>query len=110
MLKYSLILIGYLFRHDELVAEQKREEKVHTLKKNLKLLMIALIVLAIEKLSEFITALFSSQKSENPVNIIFREGLKKEGNQTRSRQGQAQKVEMYIDSGLSNGPKLRVSF
>ena len=31
---------------------------MRTLKKNLKLLMIALIVLAIEKLSEFVTALF----------------------------------------------------
>ena len=52
-------------------AEQKREEKIHTLKKNLKLLMIALIVLAIEKLSEFITALFRSQGSGNPVKLKF---------------------------------------
>ena len=39
------------------------------MKKNLKLLMIALIVLAIEKLSEFITALFSGQASGNLVKI-----------------------------------------
>ena len=50
-------------RHIELEAERKREKQVRTLKKNLKLLMIALIVLAIEKLSEFITALFSSPVS-----------------------------------------------
>ena len=50
-------------------AELKREEKVRTLKKNLKLLMIALIVLAIEKLSEFLTALFSGQASGNTVKI-----------------------------------------
>ena len=72
-----LFLIAYskynweLCRQIELEAEQKREEKVHTLKKNLKLLMIALIVLAIEKLSEFITALFSSQGPGNPVIITF---------------------------------------
>ena len=57
------------FRHIELEAELKREEKVRTLKKNLKLLMIALIVLAIEKLSEFLTALFSGQASGNTVKI-----------------------------------------
>ena len=40
-------------------AEEKREKSVRKMKKNLKLLMIALVVLAIEKLSEFFTALFS---------------------------------------------------
>ena len=54
-------------RHIELEAELRKEEKVRTLKKNLKLLMIALIVLAIEKLSEFITALFSSQAAGTTV-------------------------------------------
>ena len=52
-----------LLRHAEIEAEQKKEGKVRKLKKNLKLLMIALIVLAIEKLSEFITALISTQTS-----------------------------------------------
>ena len=37
--------------------DKQREKKLQKMKKNLKLLMIALIVLAIEKLSEFITAL-----------------------------------------------------
>ena len=55
--------IFFLNRHIELEAELKKEEKIHNLKKNLKLLMIALIVLAIEKLSEFITALISSRAS-----------------------------------------------
>ena len=68
---YSLMYYWKLFRHVELEAERKREEKVHTLKKNLKLLMIALIVLAIEKLSEFITALFSSQGPGNHVIVIL---------------------------------------
>ena len=40
-------------------SEEKREKSVRKLKKNLKLLMIALVVLAIEKMSEFFTALFS---------------------------------------------------
>ena len=60
-----------IFRHIELEAELKKEEKVRTMKKNLKLLMIALIVLAIEKLSEFITALFSGQASGNLVKIYL---------------------------------------
>ena len=60
-------------RHFELEAELKKEEKVRTMKKNLKLLMIALIVLAIEKLSEFITALLSGhQASENTVKKIVK--------------------------------------
>ena len=44
-------------------AEEKREKSVRKMKKNLKLLMIALVVLAIEKLSEFFTALFSGSGS-----------------------------------------------
>ena len=52
----------YFIRHIDLEAEEKKEKQVRTLKKNLKLLMIALIVLAIEKLSEFITALISGRE------------------------------------------------
>ena len=47
-------------------AEEKRDKSVRKLKKNLKLLMIALVVLAIEKLSEFFTALFSGSAAGTP--------------------------------------------
>ena len=51
--------LSMFLRHIEMESEEKREKSVRKLKKNLKLLMIALVVLAIEKMSEFFTALFS---------------------------------------------------
>ena len=51
-------------------SDEKKEKQVRTLKKNLKLLMIALIVLAIEKLSEFITALFSGSMGTPASNQV----------------------------------------
>ena len=40
-------------------AKEERDKSVRKMKKNMKLLMIALVVLAIEKIFEFLTALFS---------------------------------------------------
>ena len=40
-------------------AVEKREKFLRKMKENMKMLMIALMVLAIEKLSEFFTSLFS---------------------------------------------------
>ena len=40
-------------------AKEKRDKSVRKMKKNMKLLMIALVVLAIENILEFLTALFS---------------------------------------------------
>ena len=52
-------------------SDEKKEKHVRKMKKNLKLLMIALIVLAIEKLSEFITALFSGSMGTSPSNQVI---------------------------------------
>ena len=63
MMCIDLIIVR---RHIEMDAEEKREKSVRKLKKNLKLLMIALVVLGIEKLSEFFTALFSGSAAGTP--------------------------------------------
>ena len=44
-------------------AKEERDKSVRKVKKNMKLLMIALVVLAIEKMFEFLTALFSGSDS-----------------------------------------------
>ena len=62
----------YILRHIEMKAEEKREKSVRKMKKILKHLMIALVVLAIEKLSEFFTALFSGSAAPgtSPTDCI----------------------------------------
>ena len=54
-------------------ADEKREKSVRKMKKNLKLLMIALVVLAIEKMSEFFTALFSGSAAPSNTECICNE-------------------------------------
>ena len=56
------------FRHEELEVTVRKEESVKKLKKNMKLLMIALIVLGIEKFFDFILALASSSSFEDLKN------------------------------------------
>ena len=51
-------------------AEEKREKTVRKMKKNLKLLVIALVVLVIEKLSEFITAIFSGSGNSQTEECV----------------------------------------
>ena len=48
--------------------QKKRETTVRNLKKNVKLLVIALVVLAIEKLSEFCTAVVNG--TSDPTNLL----------------------------------------
>ena len=50
--------------------DKQREKKLQKMKKNLKLLMIALIVLAIEKLSEFITALIRGSHPNHAPTLV----------------------------------------
>ena len=56
------------YRHEELEVTVRKEESVRKLKKNLKLVMIALIVLGIEKFFDFILALASSSSFEDLKN------------------------------------------
>ena len=60
----------FLNRHVELEKDKQREKKLQKMKKNLKLLMIALIVLAIEKLSEFVTALISGSHPNHAATLV----------------------------------------
>ena len=60
----------FLSRHVELEKDKQREKKLQKMKKNLKLLMIALIVLAIEKLSEFITALIRGSHPNHAATLV----------------------------------------
>ena len=60
----------FLCRHIELEKDKHREKKLQKMKKNLKLLMIALIVLAIEKLSEFITALIRGSHPDHAATLV----------------------------------------
>ena len=48
-------------------AVEKREKFLRKMKENMKMLMIALMVLAIEKLSEFFTSLFSGSDTMSTV-------------------------------------------
>jgi len=45
-------------RHNEMEMAEEKERKTKNLKKNFKLVMVALFVLAIQKVVEFIAALF----------------------------------------------------
>ena len=56
------------FRHDDLEVTARKEKSVRKLKKNMKLVMIALIVLGIEKLFDFILALASTSSFEELRN------------------------------------------
>ena len=54
-------------------AVEKREKFLRKMKENMKMLMIALMVLAIEKLSEFFTSLFSgSDKTSSGKDFDLR--------------------------------------
>ena len=55
------------FRHIEMEAQEKREKFLRKMKENMKMLMIALMVLAIEKLSEFFTSLFNGSDTMSTV-------------------------------------------
>ena len=55
-------------RHDDLEVTARKEKSVRKLKKNMKLVMIALIVLGIEKLFDFILALASTSSIEENRN------------------------------------------
>ena len=48
-------------------AVEKREKFLRKMKENMKMLMIALMVLAIEKLSEFFTSLFNGSDTMSTV-------------------------------------------
>ena len=100
---YQMLWFIFIFvRHIELEAELKREEKVRTLKKNLKLLMIALIVLAIEKLSEFLTALFSGQASGNTVKTKRQAWFYDVFYNFSNFRNKVNAFAIYLDQGKSN--------
>ena len=51
--------------------DEKKERKLRTLKKNLKLLAIALVVLAVEKMTEMMAGLFNSNDPDTgPVTEV----------------------------------------
>ena len=54
-------------RHAELEAAARREARIQKMKKNLKLLMIALVVLGIEKCFDFILA-FTTERGHQQNN------------------------------------------
>ena len=53
-----------MWRQSEMEIAAAKEQKLQTMKKNLKLLAVALVVLAIEKVTEVMAGLFNSNDQD----------------------------------------------
>ena len=53
-----------MWRQSEMEIAAAKEQKLQTMKKNLKLLVVALVVLAIEKVTEMMAGLFNSNDQD----------------------------------------------
>ena len=53
-----------MWRQSEMEIAAAKEQKLQTMKKNLKLLAVALVVLAIEKVTEMMAGLFNSNDQD----------------------------------------------